>query len=532
MFRINKYRPSKVKRYGKVKESQFSEKTTEQGVQYTLGNIRYQGRIINEEITEMTVFTRENGHIESIWFEVSNPKYDWDKGYFSFMVYYRARKTNWDLSYEERKAEEHEHLLFFLKEAIKYFKEEGLDVNVKILDDDCNEIAMEEFDSSLATTTEETETEETETEETETEETETEGSETMTEKTGYDKETVLLETGEFKVDGETFTYEGEPITVGDVLDTSRVEFDLVGSDYKGRFLLLSTGHILCRCSHYSIKLNYTTTYDEIVYAPTFSEIYPTASDFIESRIELLNTYQPTKEFQEKVDYCSYKGRLFKDLVKMTAEELVAIDNEEAGKEIPASDVKAYVEYLNEEGQKPSTWMEGVTITEELVDYHIRHNIERGIDKCEKYCSPSVEFFRLAEQFYKNMKIEEELFAEDPVEEPAEPRPKNEIIENCITLCRKELDVHDFFSNNTTNHIINGEFIDSLRDEIIDTLVSIYVKLGHQDLSEEDREKIDKVYGRICENWEIEKAGVRLHRCIGYNEAERLLNTLEEVYNNY
>ena len=145
MFRINKYRPSKRDNYSKVKESQFSEKTTEQGVQYTLSNIRYQGRILNEEITELTVLTRENGNIEAIWVEVSNPKYDWENGYFSFMVYYRPRKTNWELSYEERKVEEHEHLLFFLKESLKYFKEEGLDVNVRILDDDCNEIAMEDF---------------------------------------------------------------------------------------------------------------------------------------------------------------------------------------------------------------------------------------------------------------------------------------------------------------------------------------------------------------------------------------------------
>jgi hypothetical protein len=152
MFRIQQYRPSKRNRYGKVKHSQWSEPITQQGVQTTIEVIGYRGRIINEEITEMTVSLGKTGNIESVWFEVSNPKYSWDNGYFSFMVYYRARKINWELSYEEQRAEESEHLLFFVKEALKYFKEEGMNVNVKVLDDDINEIALEEFLSSLATT--------------------------------------------------------------------------------------------------------------------------------------------------------------------------------------------------------------------------------------------------------------------------------------------------------------------------------------------------------------------------------------------
>ena len=246
----------------------------------------------------------------------------------------------------------------------------------------------------------------------------TEGSETMTENCGYDRDFVLLETGEFEVDGETFTYEGEPITVGDVLDhkIQMIDFNVTKEGYKGCFILMETGHILCRVSHYNRHLRHLFSTDEIVYAPTFSEIYPTASDFIESRIELLQRFQPTKEFQEKVDYCSYKGRLFKDLVKMSNEELEVIDNEEASAEISMSDVEAYVEWLIGEGQNPKNWVKDLVITADHIDYLVRSRIGRGIDKCEKYCSPSVDFFRLADRVYMLSKAVQSDSQEDDEDE--------------------------------------------------------------------------------------------------------------------
>ena len=231
------------------------------------------------------------------------------------------------------------------------------------------------------------------------------GDEKMTENCGYDRDFVLLETGEFKCGRDTFTYEGEPITVGDVLDhkIQIIDFNVTKEGHKGCFILMETGHILCRVSHYNRYLRHLFSTDEIVYAPTFSEIYPTASDFIESRIELLNTYQPTKEFKEKVDYCSYKGRLFKDLVTMSEAELEAIDNEEASAEIPMSDVEDYVNFLIEDAPKPHNWVEGFVADEEHIDYRIRKWIDWGIHYCEKYCSPSVEFFRLAQEVYRTIK---------------------------------------------------------------------------------------------------------------------------------
>ena len=150
MFRIQQYRPSKRNRFSKVKHSQWSEPTTQQGVQTTIRLVEYRGNITNEEITGMDVYLGRDGKIGAIWFEVSDPRYDWDNGYFSFMVHYRPRKRNWDLSLEERRAEEHEQLLFFLKEALKYFKEEEMNVDVRILDDDLNEITVDEFLSSIA----------------------------------------------------------------------------------------------------------------------------------------------------------------------------------------------------------------------------------------------------------------------------------------------------------------------------------------------------------------------------------------------
>ena len=218
---------------------------------------------------------------------------------------------------------------------------------------------------------------------------------------GYDTNIVLLENGEFECGGNTFTYEGNTIFVGDVLDNEiqMLDFDVAEEGYKGCFIVVSTGHILCKVSTYVREYRKLIVYDEFVYAPNFDEMYETASDFVESRIKLLQTYQPTKEYQNQVDYCSYKGRLFKNLVVMSDEELQTIDNGKSG-DFSISDVGAYIDWLNQEAHKPSTWAKGVNITEEHIDYHIRNQIEWGIHYCEKYCSPSVEFFRLADKMYK------------------------------------------------------------------------------------------------------------------------------------
>lgn len=149
MFRIQQYRPSKRNRHSKVKHSQWSEPTTQQGVQTTIRLVEYRGNITNEEITGMDVFLSRDGKIGAIWFEVSDPRYNWDDGYFSFMVYYRPRKRK-VVSFEESRAEESEHLLFFVKEALNYFQTEEMDVKVRVLDDDINEITVDEFLSSIA----------------------------------------------------------------------------------------------------------------------------------------------------------------------------------------------------------------------------------------------------------------------------------------------------------------------------------------------------------------------------------------------
>lgn len=232
------------------------------------------------------------------------------------------------------------------------------------------------------------------------EDNENEGSETMTENNGYDRNFVLLEAGEFECDGRTFTYEGEPITVGDVVDNHRIDFKTT-EGHNGSFHITETHHIMLMVHSYSDLGKFGVTYDEIVYAPVFDEIYATASDFIESMVGIANLYyDPSGEIRERVEYSSYKGRLLKDLVEMSKEELVAIDNEGVSDNFSLSDIGAYIDYLNQEAHNPNTWAKGVTITEEHIDYHIRHKIKWGIEYCEKYCSPSVEFFRLADKMYK------------------------------------------------------------------------------------------------------------------------------------
>lgn len=240
------------------------------------------------------------------------------------------------------------------------------------------------------------------------------GDETMTENTGYDRDFVLLEAGEFECGGRTFTYEGEPITVGDVLDrTIGMDFPIASDrDYQGHFGIAETGHIYCMVTTYMRDVRHLLSWEQIVYAPNFSDIYATASDFVESRIELLQTYQPTKEFQEKVDHCTYKGRLFKDLVKMSADELEAVDNSSAS--FSTSDVQAYLDFLLAQAQDPKTWVKDLVITEDHIDFHIRNKINWGVDYCEKYCSPSLAFFRVAEKMYQDSKADRSAQDDDDV----------------------------------------------------------------------------------------------------------------------
>lgn len=101
---------------------------------------------------------------------------------------------------------------------------------------------------------------------------------------------------------------------------------------------------------------------------------------------------------------------------MSEEELVAIDNEEPSAEISMSDVEAYVEWLIAEGQNPKNWVKDLVITEDHIDYLVRSRIRRGIDNCEKYCSPSVDFFRLADRVYMLSKAVQSDSQEDDGDE--------------------------------------------------------------------------------------------------------------------
>ena len=146
MYRINQYRPNLRKRYGKVKECQWSNKPTEVGVDYCLSKIEHIGSILNEEITDLSVHTNRDGKIHGIWVSCSKPQYSWDRGFHSFMITYRPRRANLSLSFDERDDEKHENLLNFLKWADEYFKKNGLSVEVR--DDDFNETSIEEIISS------------------------------------------------------------------------------------------------------------------------------------------------------------------------------------------------------------------------------------------------------------------------------------------------------------------------------------------------------------------------------------------------
>ena len=126
MFRVKQFRPSLRKgTHGLVRVSQWSEKSNITGM---LERMRHESRIIGEDITSIHILTDE-GKTVCVWFECSNPKYSWDRGFFKFMVTFRPRTMKERLAMT--KAEEHEHLEWLVKTAEEYFDEEGKDVEVR-----------------------------------------------------------------------------------------------------------------------------------------------------------------------------------------------------------------------------------------------------------------------------------------------------------------------------------------------------------------------------------------------------------------
>lgn len=135
MYRIQAYRPNLRKgNYGKVKTHQWSEKPTEQGIEYTLDKIAYEGKFaLNEEITELHI-SEYRGKIGAVWIQCSRPQYSWDRGFHSFMIHFRPKKRTTIKTWEEEKEEENKALIKFLEGCEKFFKEN--DLNVKIYGDD------------------------------------------------------------------------------------------------------------------------------------------------------------------------------------------------------------------------------------------------------------------------------------------------------------------------------------------------------------------------------------------------------------
>ena len=125
MYRIKQFRPNLRKSYGLVRVSQWSEKSNITGM---LDKMRYESRIIGEDITGMNILTDE-GKTIYVWFECSNPKHSWDRGFFKFMVTFRPRTMKERLNIT--KTEIHEHLEWLVKTAEEYFDEEGMDVEVR-----------------------------------------------------------------------------------------------------------------------------------------------------------------------------------------------------------------------------------------------------------------------------------------------------------------------------------------------------------------------------------------------------------------
>ena len=126
MFRVKQFRPSLRKgTHGLVRVSQWSEKSNITGM---LERMRHESRIIGEDITSIHILTDE-GKTVCVWFECSNPKYSWDRGFFKFMVTFRPRTMKERLAMT--KAEEHEHLEWLVETAQKHFTEEGIEVSVR-----------------------------------------------------------------------------------------------------------------------------------------------------------------------------------------------------------------------------------------------------------------------------------------------------------------------------------------------------------------------------------------------------------------
>lgn len=135
MLRINQYRPNLRKgSYGIVKVKQFSKKQTEQGIEQILDTISYRAHFaLNEKITELHI-SEYRGKIGAVWIQCSKPQYSWDRGFNSFMVYFRPKKRPLLKTWEEEKEEENQALIKFLEGCEKFFKEN--DLNVKIYGDD------------------------------------------------------------------------------------------------------------------------------------------------------------------------------------------------------------------------------------------------------------------------------------------------------------------------------------------------------------------------------------------------------------
>lgn len=126
MFRIKQFRPNlKKKSYGLVRVKQWSEKSNITGM---LERMRHETRIIGEDITSIHILTDE-GKTVCVWFECSNPKYSWDRGFFKFMVTFKPRTMKERLNIT--KTEIHEHLEWLVETAEEYFDEEGMDIEVR-----------------------------------------------------------------------------------------------------------------------------------------------------------------------------------------------------------------------------------------------------------------------------------------------------------------------------------------------------------------------------------------------------------------
>ena len=125
MYRIKQFRPNLRKSYGLVRVSQWSEKSNITGM---LDKMRYESRILGEDITSMNIITDE-GNIVCVWFGCSNPEYSWSRGFFKFMVTFRPRTMKERLNIT--KTEIHEHLEWLVETAEEYFDEEGMDIEVR-----------------------------------------------------------------------------------------------------------------------------------------------------------------------------------------------------------------------------------------------------------------------------------------------------------------------------------------------------------------------------------------------------------------